>query len=1253
MKKILIATTLLVLAFLGLSNQGYCAVELVGKYSFGRCLAGTVDTNRKLGFWGMGVGIGIFDISTPEFPKQISSISTPAEVYDLFYSDDKLYVADDTSGLRIIDVSDPATPFETGFYDTPGEAVGVFVSGSHAYISDGPSGLRIIDISDPSSPAEVGYYSYGWVNDVFVRDSYAYVAADTSGLRILDVSNPATPAEVGICDAQGDEVWRLNITGSYAYVADFSLGLRVIDISDPASPAETGVYSTPDVANDVYVSGAYVYVAGDNAGLRIINVSDPVSPTETGFYQTADPADGIHVLGSYAYIAVNSGLRIVNVSDPASPLEASYFYTRNDVRELLVYGSYAFATSRDGFIVIDISNPGGPAQISNYQIDYPYEIFVSRNHLYFFSEPGLMIFDISDPSSPIEVGNYELPDGISYRDIYVSGSYAYILLSESEENLQIIDVSNPVSPTKVGSVNIPVYATNEEVYVTGQYAYVVERYFFRIIDISNPASASEVGFLETSGFYRGVKVSGSYAYVADGTTGLRILDISDPTAPFEVGFYDTPGGAREVHISGPYAYVRSGSAGLRVIDVSNPSAPVEVGVLDTTLTDFFVSGFLVYVADADLKIHRFIAPGIIDVQPTGANLSEPSTTDSFTLKLASAPAADVVIDLINTKPTECRLSQSSVTLNDTNFETGVTVTLTAEDDGLLDGKQNATIITKLAVSADGRYSGFNPENIIVSVQDDEAGVGISSVYPTYGTAVQDLPTTIKGIGFIAGTTRVYISDYPDGGNETDITAHAAFHNSTRMSLAIPAQSAGNYNLRVANGALSDTRENAVTFADADAIANQAGKKAIIVAGGGNYPDNDLWYATRHLADHAYYALYTQGYTDDSIFYMSSEASDVNGDLASDVDRDATYDNLFYAVNYWAKALDDPDDPDDVPPAAPAEDLLIYLTGHGKAGTFWITYTANEQVAVTAQTLDGWLDGLDLPGTLTVIYDACESGSFLPPLADENRVVITSTAADERAWFLDEGEISFSYFFWNSIAYNASVTEGFLASKNTIETLQTPLMDDDGDGVTNRKAVRAEPVDEVFLGRKRVVDYQIPVIGEVSADPGNLNGDTASTLLAGPVADVNDVGVSSLWSRILPPFNDLLGTNVPVVAVSTVRLEDPEGDGAYQSAFDQFIYKGVYDIFTHMEDKAGFQATPVFITLPQEAGITAAYQTGDIDTDSFISLRDLILVLKALAGIDVSMASQVDYPSSGIDVDGDNRMGFAEAFYIMGKAAGSK
>jgi len=84
-----------------------------------------------------------------------------------------------------------------------------------------------------------------------------------------------------------------------------------------------------------------------------------------------------------------------------------------------------------------------------------------------------------------------------------------------------------------------------------------------VIEISNPAHPILVGHGPGGGW--GIAVSGSYAYAADATNGLRIVNISNPSSPTEVGFYETPGLAKQVAVSGKYVYVANDADGLIIL----------------------------------------------------------------------------------------------------------------------------------------------------------------------------------------------------------------------------------------------------------------------------------------------------------------------------------------------------------------------------------------------------------------------------------------------------------------------------------------------------------------------------------------------------------------------------------------------------------------------------------------------------------------------------------------------------------------
>jgi len=86
-----------------------------------------------------------------------------------------------------------------------------------------------------------------------------------------------------------------------------------------------------------------------------------------------------------------------------------------------------------------------------------------------------------------------------------------------------------------------------------------------------------MGVSDTPGEASGVAVKGSFAYVADGSSGLRVIDVSNPAAPQARGYYDTPGWATDIDLSGNYAFVADFDFGVRIIDITSPDAPTISG----------------------------------------------------------------------------------------------------------------------------------------------------------------------------------------------------------------------------------------------------------------------------------------------------------------------------------------------------------------------------------------------------------------------------------------------------------------------------------------------------------------------------------------------------------------------------------------------------------------------------------------------------------------------------------------------------
>ena len=143
----------------------------------------------------------------------------------------------------------------------------------------------------------------------------------------------------------------------------------------------------------------------------------------------------------------------------------------------------------------------------------------------------------------------------------------------------------------------------EAITVSGNYAYVADGTSgLAIIDISDPTSPGTPVYKATSYKAKSVAVSGNYAYVIDQFSGLAIIDISDPTNPGSPSYTATnanSGTALAVAVSGNYAYVAASYAGLVIINISDPTSPGTPNYYDTNGMAFgvTVSGNYAYVAD--------------------------------------------------------------------------------------------------------------------------------------------------------------------------------------------------------------------------------------------------------------------------------------------------------------------------------------------------------------------------------------------------------------------------------------------------------------------------------------------------------------------------------------------------------------------------------------------------------------------------------------------------------------------------------
>jgi hypothetical protein len=188
-----------------------------------------------------------------------------------------------------------------------------------------------------------------------------------------------------------------------------------------------------------------------------------------------------------------------------------------------------------------------------------------------------------------------------------------------------------------------------DVYVSGKYAYVADGASgLQILDISNPASSTISSTYDTSGNARGVYVSGKYAYIADQSAGLQIIDISNPIVPVLAGTYDTSGDAYGVYVSGKYVYVADYGSGLQIIDISNPTSPTLVGTYDTPsfASNVYISSKYAYVSDSSsglqiIDISNPTSPTLVGTYDTLGNVLDAYVSGKYVYVAGGNPGLQI------------------------------------------------------------------------------------------------------------------------------------------------------------------------------------------------------------------------------------------------------------------------------------------------------------------------------------------------------------------------------------------------------------------------------------------------------------------------------------------------------------------------------------------------------------------------------------------------------------------------------------
>jgi len=334
---------------------------------------------------------------------------------------------------------------------------------------------------------------------------------------------------------------------------------------------------------------------------------------------------------------------------------------------------------------------------------------------------------------------------------------------------------------------------------------------------------------------------------------------------------------------------------------------------------------------------------------------------------------------------------------------------------------------------------------------------------------------------------------------------------------------------------------------------------------------------------------------------------------------------------------------------------MYMVDHGANGIFQVSV----HELLKAEDLDAWLDTIqeDIPGNVTLLYDACMSGSFLPildPPSGKERILATSASKDEAAIIASQGRISFGWFFWGNMFNGDSFYDSFVYATDSMSDTyhpQHPLLEGNGNGIGNEKEDK-DMVRVLKIGNEIKSAGDIPTIGSVSPAQ-TLDGETSALIYADNVIDTN--GISRVWAVITPPGYSNSSPDKPVTDLPTFDLS-PAGNNRYEGTYNNFIGGGTYNIAIFASDRDGMLSLPKAMTVTVANG----YPDGDVaplgSRDGKVNVGDALVALRFALTLESPTQEDIQHGDvAPLDAQGlpnpDGVINVGDALVILRKALG--
>ena len=366
--------------------------------------------------------------------------------------------------------------------------------GFHAYsgLENGVVAAQVTEWEEPQ--AVIGSYLQRYA----YPDNYAQHLADG---RELQTAHEYNDKETGC----------LQLRGEYLFAAAGKKGLVVYDVANVANKGfSQRIVTAPfaKVGHDSVVNSKF-------ATCVALPTNQPVAPPR------------------------NEGdlMRITNQEQPFHPVY-NYAFTTDSIEGLLVTDVMTFA---DG----DLNNNRLKSSVRwnpDNVLAGARHIIIGGHYAYIAADRGIIIVNLDDPLSP------QLAAVVPLTDARASAlQFRYLFVTDAS-GLRVVDVTSPQQPRLIEDALVPI-ADAQRVYVARTYAYVAAgAQGLAIVDLWQAEKPELVEFFNADGAIRDTRDvvvattnASLFAYLADGTGGLKIVQLTSPDLqPNFYGFSPKP-----------------------------------------------------------------------------------------------------------------------------------------------------------------------------------------------------------------------------------------------------------------------------------------------------------------------------------------------------------------------------------------------------------------------------------------------------------------------------------------------------------------------------------------------------------------------------------------------------------------------------------------------------------------------------------------------------------------------------------------